>query len=364
MVWIYISESLLYLCFSLLVGSFIIQFIPERLKPDIRIPKRLIQLAVLGVVFFSVAPVIRIISFLYEDIGLIMTMQNVLGGFEIGKAWNITVILAVFFYLFVSLFPVVKSKTLSGISLAFTFILILALGWASHGASLTEWSGFIFHSLHFLAVTVWIGILLIVGWCSKNQENWLSYLRWFTPLAIACFLTIAGTGLFLMTLVIDVNEYGDAWMLSYGQALLVKHLTIIPILFFAFINGFWIRRKLKRQEQINPIPWLKFESILLFFTFVSTGVLGQQEPPHSIEMTLGGSGPSAVFDYFYSGIIDPSMHVQFGLNTINTMFFVVAIIFMWLIFYSFRKKAPAVVSFLMGMFCTLSLYLGLMASIQ
>ena len=364
MIWIYISESLLYLCFSLLMGAFIIQFIPERLKPKIRIPKRLIQLAVLGIVFFSVAPVIRIILFLYEDIGLVLTMQNVLGGFEVGKAWNITVILAIFFYLFVSLFPVLKSKVLSGISLVFTFSLLLALGWASHAASLTEWSGFVFHSLHFSAVTVWIGILLIVGWCSKNQENWLSYLRWFTPLAIGCFLTIMGTGLFLMTLVIDVNEYADAWMIPYGQALLVKHLTIIPVLFFAFINGFWMRRKLKQQEQINPIPWLKFESVLLFFTFVSTGVLGQQEPPHSIEITLAGSGPSAIFDYFYLGIIEPSMSLQFGLNTINTLFFIVAIIFMWFIVYSFRKKVPAVVPFFMGMFCVLSLYFGLMASVQ
>lgn len=363
MVWIYISESLLYLCFSLLMGAFIIQFIPERLKPEIHISKRLIQLAVLGVVFFSVAPVIRIILFLYEDIGLMLTIQNVLMGFEVGKAWNFTVILAIFFYLFVSLFPVLKSKVLSGISLAFTIVLLLALGWASHAASLTEWSGFVFHSLHFFAVTVWIGILLIVGWCSKNQENWLSYLRWFTPLAIACFLMVAGTGFFLMTLVIDVNEYGNAWMLPYGQALLVKHLTIIPVLFFAFINGFWVRRKLKHQEQVNPIPWLKFESILLFFTFVSTGVLGQQEPPHSIEITLGSSGPSAIFDYFYSGIIEPSMSLQFGFNTINTLFFVVAIIFMWLIVYSFRKKTPAVVPFFMGMFSFLSLYFGLMASI-
>ena len=82
MIWIYISESLLYLCFSLLMGAFIIQFIPERLKPEIRISKRLIQLAVLGVVFFSVAPVIRIILFLYEDIGLMLTMQNVLRGLK------------------------------------------------------------------------------------------------------------------------------------------------------------------------------------------------------------------------------------------------------------------------------------------
>ncbi|MEK5069659.1 copper resistance D family protein [Sporosarcina sp. FSL K6-1508] len=364
MVWIYISESLLYLCFSLLMGAFIIQLIPERLKPEISIPKRLIQLSVLGIIFFSAAPVIRIILFLYEDIGLALTMQNVLGGFEVGKAWNVTVILAIFFYLFVSLFPVSKSRVLSCIALAFTFILLLALGWASHAASLTDWSGFFVHSLHFLAVTVWVGILLIVGWCSRNQENWLSYLRWFTPLAIGCFLTIMGTGFFLMTLVIDINEYGDAWMLPYGQALLVKHLSIIPVLFFAFINGFWIRRKLKRQEKINPITWLKFESILLFITFVSTAVLGQQEPLHSIETTLGGSGPSAIFDYFYSGTIDPSMHVQFGLNTINALFFMVAFIFMWLIVYSFRKNTPAVISFFMGMFCILSLYFGFMASIQ
>lgn len=363
MIWIYISESLLYLCFSLLMGAFIIQFIPERMKPTIHIPKRLIQLSVLGIVFFSVAPVIRIILFLYEDIGFITTVENVLGGFEVGKAWNFTVILAIFFYVFVSLFPVLKSKVLSGISLIFTLVLLLALGWASHAASLTEWGGFVSHSLHFLAVTVWVGILLVVGWCSKNQENWLTYLKWFTPLAIICFLLISGTGLFLMTLVIDVNEYRDSWMLPYGQALLVKHLTIIPILFFAFINGFWIRRKLKRQEQINPIPWLKFESILLLFTFVSTGVLGQQEPPHSIEITLAGSGPASIFDYFYSDVIDPSMRLQFGFNTIGILFLIVAIIFMCLILYGFKNKTPAAAHFFMGMFCIISLYFGLMASI-
>lgn len=363
MVWIYISESLLYICFSLLMGAFIIQLIPERMKPEIRISKRLIQLSVLGVVLFSVAPVMRLVLFLYEDIGLMVAIQNVLSGFEVGKAWSFTAILAIFFFLFVSFFPVLNSKVLSTISLAFTFLLILALGWASHAASLTGGSGFVFHSLHFLAVTVWIGILLIVGWGAKNQENWLSYLRWFTPVAIVCFLVIAGSGLFLMTSVIDVNEYGDAWMIPYGQSLLMKHLTIIPVLFFAFINGFWIKRKLKLQENINPIPWLKFESILLFFTFVSTAVLGQQEPPHSIETTLDGTGPSSIFAYFYPGIIDPSMHVQLGFNTINILFFIVAIVFMWLILYSFKKKKAAVVQFFMGMFCILSLYFGIMASV-
>lgn len=363
MILIYISESLLYLCFSLLIGSSIIQFIPEQFKPKLVIPKRLIQLSILGIVIFSVASVLRIVLFLYEDIGLSTTLISVLGGFEVGKAWNITVIIGIFFYLFVSVFPVLESKVLSGISLVFTLAFLLALGWASHAASLTEWSGFVYHSLHFLAVIIWVGILLVVGWCSKSQENWLSFLKWFTPLAIICFITISITGFFLMTLVIDISEYADSWMVPYGQALLVKHLSIIPIIFFAFINGFWIRRKLKRQEQVNPIPWLKFESILLFFTFVSTGVLGQQEPPHSIEIMLASSGPSALFDYFYSGNIDSSMSLQFGFNTISILFFIVATIFMGLIMYSFKKKTRAVVPFFMGMFCIISLYFGLISSV-
>ena len=32
MIWVYISESLLYLCFSLLMGAFIIQFIPNAVE--------------------------------------------------------------------------------------------------------------------------------------------------------------------------------------------------------------------------------------------------------------------------------------------------------------------------------------------
>ncbi|MEK4387736.1 CopD family protein [Solibacillus sp. FSL W7-1464] len=363
MILVYISETLLYLCFSLLIGSFIIQFIPEQCKPKLVIPKRLIQLSILGIVIFSVASVLRIVLFLYEDIGLGTTLINVLGGFDVGMAWNITVIIGVFFYFFVSVFPVLESKVLSGISLIFTLAFLLALGWASHAASLTEWSGLVFHSLHFLAVIIWVGILLVVGWCSKSQENWLSFLKWFTPLAIVCFITISGTGFLLMTLVIDIREYADSWMVPYGQALLIKHLSIIPVLIFAFINGFWIRHKLKRREQINPIPWLKFESVLLFFTFVSTGILGQQEPPHSIEIMLASSGPSPVFSYFYSGTIDASMSFQFGFNTINILFFIVATIFMVLSIYSFKKRTQAVVPFFMGIFCIISLYFGLISSV-
>src|SRR5690606_1005796 len=114
-------------------------------------------------------------------------------------------------YLFVSLVPVFKSRVLTGTALAFTFILLLAVGWASHAASLTDWSGFVFHTLHFTAVTVWVGILLMVSWFSATPKNWLLFLKWFTPVALSCLAIVIGSGIFIMTLAVDITEYQDAW---------------------------------------------------------------------------------------------------------------------------------------------------------
>lgn len=177
MIWIYVSETLLYLCFSLLIGSLVIQLVPSHLKPHLKISKRVLQVAILGIAFLSAAPVIRLILFLYEDIGLLLTTQNVIGEFEVGQAWTVTVFISVFFYLFVSLVPVFKRKVFIGIALVFSFILLLAVGWASHAASLTDWSGFVVHTLHFTAVTVWVGLLLVVSWFSTTAQNWLSFLN-------------------------------------------------------------------------------------------------------------------------------------------------------------------------------------------
>lgn len=363
MIWYYLSETLLYLCFSLLMGTFLIQLVPARLKPEVTVPKRILQLAILGVIFFSLAPIIRLVLFLYEDIGLALTIQNVVSGFEVGKAWTVTILVSFFFYLYVSLVPVLKKKIFAGIGLLFTLVLLLALGWSSHAASLTEGSGFVFHSLHFLAVIIWVGLLLIVGWFSKNQENWIRFLNWFTPVAITCFVIIVGSGIFIMTLVIDLNEYRNAWTVPYGQALLVKHLTIVPVLFFAFINGFWIKRKMQKQNGINPLPYFRAESLFLLFTFAATAVLGQQEPPHSIEITLKSIGPSPIFDFFYAGNIDPAGSLAFNSNFISASFFGLTIVLIGLLLYSFYKKTPVSVPFFMGLLTILALYMGFMTSL-
>lgn len=364
MIWIYMTETLLYLCFSLLIGSLVVQLVPDHLKPDLKISKRVLQVSILGIAFLSAAPVLRLILFLYEDIGLLLTIQNIIGEFEVGKAWTVTVFTSLFFYLFVSLVPVFKSRLYTGIALAFAFILLLAVGWASHAASLTDWSGFAFHTLHFTAVTVWVGILLVVSWFSTTSQNWLAFLKWFTPVALSCLAIVIGSGIFIMTLAVDLTDYQDAWMMPYGQAILLKHLLVIPVLLFASINGIWIRRKLERGEGVNPLPWVKAESVVLLLVLAATGVLGQQEPPHSIESYLRGTGASKLFDYFYAGPIDPAMHLQFDLNLLGSLFFVLGAVFGFLGIYCFKQKAPAYISLLMGLFCVLTFYVGLMTSIQ
>lgn len=364
MLWIYFSETLLYLCFSLLMGSFILLLTPINKRPTIKISKRWLQLSILGIVFLSLFPIIRLILFLYEDIGLKLTIENVVGGFAVGQAWTVTLFISIIFYLYVSIFFVFTSRKHLIFSILFTLLLVLSLGWASHSASLTEWSGFVANTLHFLAVTIWVGILIVISWFSVNHQNWSAFLKWFTPVAISSLIVITGTGLFLMTLVLDFNEYANSWLIPYGQALLIKHLIVIPIVLFAFINGVWMRKRIKLDTQINPLPWVKAESGFLLLIFSATAILGQQEPPHSIESMVSGNGLSSIFGSLYSGVITNPINVSFDINLMGLLYFVLSISFLLLTVVVFVKKAPSVMAFIMSVLCIVSLYLGLMISVN
>ncbi|MED4778442.1 hypothetical protein P9306_18285, partial [Bacillus atrophaeus] len=51
--------------------------------------------------------------------------------------------------------------------------------------------------------------------------------------------------------VVDIKDYAKCWVLPYGQMLLLKHIGILPLLAFAFINGVLIR-KTKALSLYNP----------------------------------------------------------------------------------------------------------------
>lgn len=357
---IVLSEIFLYVCFSVVMGTFLLGVIPEHKRPAIHVPKPLLISSIIGIPVLSFFPVLEVMLF-FEDINFGLAFQSVVFSFDIGQAWLVTT--GVSFLLLVStLLPLsAKVKAIAGVE--YTFILILALGWAGHAASLSIWGGFVAHSAHFLAVSVWVGALLVAGWFSTNTANWRSFLNWYHPLAVACVLIALAAGLVLMLYVVTFQDYTTSWALPYGQALFSKHLLIIPLLTYALLNGVLMKRRLKQDPDYNPKPWVKAESVVVFLIFVVTAVMGDNAPPHNIATTMRYEGPSWLFSLFYSGSVEPGIvvNLQFGLLSIALL--ALAVVFLGLLVYSFIKKAPAIFSIVMSLLFVVASYLGLMSAV-
>lgn len=358
-VLLFISQVLLYLCFSLLLGSFLLSLVPETHKPNIYVPKKWLIASIMGIPIFSFFPVLQIIQYLAPKVGFGEAFQSVVMTFEVGKAWGFTSIVSILFVIFVSLFDYQGKMLYRSIGIASTVLLILALGWSSHISSIDPVWGFVSDTVHFTAVSVWVGILIVVSWLSTNHVNWPNFLKWFTPVAILCFVITLLTGFILMSFV--VIDYTDSWVVPYGQALLIKHLLIIPLLLYAVINSIFIKRKLNKSKDFNPRPWTKMESIIILLIFSATAALGQQSPPN--EAGISPDKASKLFSMVYNGQIQPEMTVELALNPIAVSFIVLALLFGVLMIVSFLKKAPAIMSFMMSVLLVVCAYFSLMLSI-
>ena len=358
-----VSQFLLYLCFAVLWGLLLISLIPATHRPDIHIQKAVMHTAVLGIALFSLLPVLQIILYVNNgDEILLPVIQSVLFTFEIGKAWIFTFLVAIVLFLFICRYDYANKVAYAWIGISLSFFLILAMGWSSHAASYGEWSGFFNHIVHVTAVSIWAGILLAVSWFSKNYANWAKLLSWYTPTAIVCFLALTVTGLLLMSYGADIKEYADGWILPYGQALLIKHLLIIPLLVYAAINGFFIRKRVKKEPGWDPRPWAKTEAIIILLIFSATAVLSETGSPQ--EMMITEDTASALFTLFYQGNIDSGMTVQWVWNGMSLAFFFVAALFITMQSVSYWRKLPPASSFFMGVMAVICCYFGLIWGIQ
>ena len=255
------------------MGSFFLYLVPEAYRPTIHVKKGILMIAASGIAIFSFIPVLQLIFYIYHGMGFLQAFQSVLFTFEVGKAWILTFILSSLLFIFIVWFDYTIKRLYSWIGLILSIMLILAFAWSSHASTLDPTIGFLTDAAHFGAVSIWVGIVFIVSWFSKDHKNWQLFLKWFTPVAIACFSLTVATGLVLMTLIIDFKEYSDAWMIPYGQSLLIKHLLIIPLLGYVFINSILVRKRLKKDLTFDPRPWTKVESIIILLIFSATSAL-------------------------------------------------------------------------------------------
>lgn len=358
-----VTELFLYISFSLLMGGLLVQAIPSGKLPEVKVPKKLLLTCVVLIALLSFGPVLQVVLYLGADIGYWKTFYFVLFTFEVGKAWLITIAIAILLYCLIYFNDLNRDPILARMGVALAIILVIALGWASHASSLTPWSGFIAHSFHFLAVTVWTGVMITVGWFSTSENNWLQFQRWFTPLAIGCVAVVIAAGLVLMELILT-DGYFYSWLVPYGQAILFKHLLIIPLLTYAFINGFLMKARLKKDPSFSPRKWLKVESVIVLLVFSATAFMGQQSPPHDVETLLEQQGPASWFAAFYQGSFQPTMNVVFHFGTVSFLFSIVAFVFLALVLFSYIKKAPSWLSLLMSVLFVFAGYIGLMTAIQ
>jgi putative copper resistance protein D len=357
-----VTQALVYLCFAILMGSFIIYLIPDQYRPGMDVPKDILMLSAAGIAILSFIPVLQLILYLSPGMGFVSTLASILFSFEVGKAWTFTFVVSCLLFIFVIWFDFRQKPLYAYMGIAFTLMLILALSWSSHTGSIDRVWGFLSHSLHFSAVSVWVGILFAVSWFSTNNENWFRFLKWFTPAALVCLGVVSATGLILMSFVMEGTEYLDSWLIPYGQALLIKHLLLLPLVVFALINGLLVKRKMKKDASFQPKPWARMESIIILLIFSVTAALGQQSPPH--ETIVTNEEVSKLFTSFFQGQFQPNLSVVLTLNPAGILLFVLAIVFIVIMILSFMKRTTAIITFLLGILSVFCLYFALIFSIS
>ncbi|WP_404452056.1 hypothetical protein LG329_17150 [Virgibacillus necropolis] len=381
MLLISLTEFILYICFSVLIGSLILFMVPEDKKPSMYIPKKVLYLVAVLIPLAAFLPVFQVANILAGDRDLWFILKNVVLTFEIGKAWLFISFVSVIL-ICVLLAKNLKSKIhLKTWALFLTLLMLFGYTKSSHAATITEWQGFIFHTLHFLSVTIWIGILFVVSWFSKNKSNWLTFLKWFTPVALTCLIITITAGYFTME--IDINSYDDpkasifqeyqnSLIVNYGQALVLKHIFIISLIVFAFLNGLLFRSK-NNQDSFNPLKWARLESVYALIVFGLTAFMGQSWPPHQIYSLIMTEGASPLFEALYDGDFINTIQnadstgvfnvtMSFGME--SYLLFGLGLLFMVSTIFAAAKKRSVFVSTFSSLLMVLSVYFGIMMGIQ
>lgn len=345
-----------YLVFSILIGHVALQFVPETNKPKITLAKPVLLLSTLGIIIFTLCPIVQTISYFQDGIGIALATKSVLFDFQVGKGWIFIGFMATFLWISINLNG---SKYLQALLL---LLMILGIGYSSHVASLSFWAGLWSHSTHFLIVTLWTGILIHITWFSKEHNNWSKFLRWFTPFAAFCLIIIVLSGIYLMLFVVEPKDYVKAWALPYGQMLLLKHISIIPVIAFAFINGVLSRKSLKNFS-FNPKPWIRGESIILFIVFYFTAVMGTLSPPHEIEFVVKYEGASKWVEWLLGKNILSTIQIHLVPSFQLILMVILSILFLLLILFSFKQKRP-ILAVTFGVIFIIVFYMSLMLSLS
>lgn len=346
-----LSDVFVYIAFSYLAGSVVLKFVPISKKPVLRESKVLELLSVAAIALFSLAPVIELTNFLADDQSWFAVFFSVLVDYRTGHGWIVTGLFCI----------ILAAATLLNfskhITVYFLGVLILAVGYFSHVSTLNLWGGFASHTIHFLAMAVWTGILLHVSWFAESKTEWRSFLSWFTPFAIACVAVLFASGVAIMLFFVEPSQYARSWVLPYGQLLLLKHLSIVPLLAAAAINGFLNKRKYYERA------WLRAESGLLLLVFLFTAFMSKQAPPHNINNTFRSEGPAPFVEMLKGPLYIP-IDGSWDASINGILFIVLGLLLLAMMVIGYKRALSPWLSILCGSGFIIASYIGLMLNMS
>lgn len=329
--------ALLYISLAATVGLALLRAVPAESRPRLIVPRGLEQAATGGVIGCALLSAGWTALELSDSFGVSLAeaAAQVLTGTTQGLG-----LLGVL--LFGSLWYGIDALAPAGLRrpgfLAASLGLALSAAGTMHAASLSA-AAYWTQAAHLLAVSVWLGVLFAVGWFAARGEAWAPFYRWYSPLAFLCVAVVGASGFVLMSVM--SSDWLNAWTLDYGQALLWKHLLIVPLLVFASVNGWLIGPRASRAgtgQSLDPRGWMRGESALSLLIFAVTAALSRQTPPHDVAQTLSYTQPSAWFVRWYSGAVTPQIELALQPGAMGWMLGGTALLFLGVIYIAYARK--------------------------
>ncbi|MDQ0207460.1 copper resistance D family protein [Alkalicoccobacillus murimartini] len=363
MIIVQLSNIFLYIAFAFVSGYYILKLIPEQYQPTISLKKQSVESMLISIPILLAVPTMNVITTLTSQFGSTWpdAISSVLFTYATGQALLFASIITVSMLL-IQRAEKQASQLTNYLLLIGTVLLMLSASWASHGASIAGWMGFISTFIHFLSVAAWIGPLFVMGWFASQLPDSQKLHKWFSPVAAGAVLLLSLSGLFLVTRV--TQDYFNGWLLSYGQFLLVKHLLYLPLLFFGFRHLVLLSLKKPRLSGAQLQRSFKAESIIAFFIFLVTGFMSELEPPHEVLRTLQSEPVSWVTQWFIQEPLSQYQLLSFSPGPIGFVLLYLAIIFLLAGLAIMLLTRGAFFSSLMMALLFISLYGGLMTSLS
>lgn len=344
-----LSDFFFYIILAFLAGDAVLRLIKPANKPLVEVPKKYVLIALALIPALLAPPVIQLILLLAEGYSATQAVVDVATGFRAGQSYLFGVLIATAWFITVW-------REGAGVFRSVWLVLsVLNVAYASHAASIAEWQGFAGHALHFLALVLWAGVLIHIAWFLRDGRNWRAFLKWFTPFSVAMMTILIGSGIWLMLFFVAPEDYASSWVLPYGQLLLLKHLSIIPLLLAAFINA-----ALSRSDVPNS-SWLKVESWLLLLVLLITAFMSKLAPPHNINETFRMEGGAPFVEWFAGPQYIP-VHAVWTPNIDGFLMMAIGVIFLAMQWLGYHKQLPEWLSFVFALGFVAAMYTGLMFS--